>query len=209
MRLALALALIPLAAPAGVMDFSKGWREQRLALFSSNDFTFEARLGVVSEATASLVWARVDPADRGATTAAWDWAVSETVPPTDLTVKGGDDRNLSVFFVFLPEAQAAGLEGDNIRDLMAYPDVRILQYTWGGLSGGGAVLPSPYLEDNGKIVALRPAATGSHSERIDLDADYTRAFGTSRTALVGLAVSADSDDTGGRIVGEVGPITLE
>ena len=209
MRLALALALLPLTATAGVVDFSQGWREQRLALLSSNDFAFGTRLGVVSEDTASLVWTRVAEADRAATRAAWDWSVSETVAPTDLTVKGGDDRNLSIFFVFLPEAQAAGLQGTNIRDLMGYEDVRILQYTWGGLSGGGAVLPSPYLLENGRIVALRPAGTGAHAERVDLAADYARAFGGPVAALVGLAVSADSDDTGGRIVGEVGPIALD
>ena len=208
MRLALALALLPLTATAGVLDFSNGWREQRLALFSSNEFTFAERLGVVSEDTVSLVWTRVDGADRGARAAAWDWSVTQSVAATDLTVKGGDDRNLSIFFVFLPEAQVAGLQDSNIRDLLGYPDVRVLQYTWGGTTGGGAVLPSPYLLENGRIVALRPAGTGAHSESIDLAADYARAFGTPPTALVGLAVSADSDDTGGRIVGEVGPITL-
>ena len=207
---ALALALLPTFAGATVVDFSDGWREQRLKLLSSNDFTFDARLGVVSDATVSLVWTQLDPQDHDATRASWDWSVETSVVPTDLTLRGGDDRNLSLFFVFLPGEQVASIDLTDVRRLLLNEDVRILQYVWGGdVEEPGALLPSPYLEERGMIVALRPAGTGAFDESVDLVAEFARAFGGEPTALVGLAVSADSDDTGGRIVGEVGPITLE
>ena len=204
------LALLPTLAGATTVDFADGWREQRLKLLSSNEFTFDERLGVVSDKTVSLVWTQLDTADWGATQASWDWSVESSVDRTDLSVKGGDDRNLSIFFVFLPEDQAAELEGTDIRRLMRYDDVRILQYVWGGdVDEAGALIPSPHLAERGAIVSLHPAETGTYDERLDLAADYERAFGAGQTALVGLAVSADSDDTEGMIAGEVGPITLE
>lgn len=62
------------------------------------------------------------------------------------------------------------------------------------------MLPSPYLGERGKTVVLRAAGTGAHGEDIDLAADYARAFGSDAPgALVGIAVSGDSDDTESRI----------
>jgi len=56
---------------------------------------------------------------------------------------------------------------------------------------------------------LRPAGTGAHRENVDLAADYRRAFGGVPGALVGLAVSADSDDTNSRIRARVSGLVLK
>jgi len=130
------------------------------------------------------------------------------VPATNLAQKGGDDRNISIYFVFLPEDQAAALQGANIRQLMGNNSVRILQYAWGGNHGRGEILGSPYAPGQGVTVALRQAGTGSHNESVDLARDFRRAFGTAPGALVGLAVSADSDDTSSSIVAAVAGLTL-
>lgn len=195
-------------AQAGPVSFASGWTEQRLQLFNSNDFTFGSTLGVASDGAVSLVWTRTDPADWGTGAAAWEWSVSTSVAPTDLGRRGGDDRNLSVYFVFLPEAVAQGMQGANIRQLNRNPDVRILQYVWGGAHSRGQVLGSPYAPGQGATIVLRPSGTGAFAERVDLVADYARAFGGAPGALVGLAVSADSDDTDGQIRGTVGALTL-
>ena len=55
---------------------------------------------------------------------------------------------------------------------------------------------------------MRQAGTGRASERVDLVADYARAFGGQRGALIGLAVSGDSDDTDSMITAEIGALTL-
>jgi hypothetical protein len=58
-------------------------------------------------------------------------------------------------------------------------------------------------------VVLRGAAPGRHSERVDLAADHARAFGTAPQALVGLAISADSDDTGTVIEARLSGLSLQ
>ncbi len=209
MRLALTLALLATPALAGPVSFASGWQEQRLQLFNSNDYTFGDSLGIASDGAVSLVWTRTSRAEWGARAASWSWRVDESVPATDLARKGGDDRNISVYFVFLPEAVAVTMEGANIRQLNGNPNVRILQYVWGGSAPRGARFGSPYAPGQGANVILRPAGTGAYSETVDLDADYRAAFGAEPTALVGLAVSGDSDDTGTRIRAAVGALTLD
>lgn len=198
-----------LTASAGQVSFNNGWQEQRLSLFSSNDYTFGQNLGLVSEGSVSIAWSRVDRGDWGTRGASWSWAVDQSVPATDLSLKGGDDRNISVYFVFVPENLAPGLEGANIRSLLGNEDVRIMQYAWGGNHARGQVIPSPYgPQGQGVTIALRQAGTGSFSESVDLAADYARAFGGEKGALVGLAVSGDSDDTDSVIRAALGNLVL-
>ena len=99
---------------------------------------------------------------------------SESVPATDLRKKGGDDRNLAMYVVFSPKAEAQKLKGAGIRKLLGSNAARVLVYVWGGNHGRGQVLGSPYLGDRGKTVVLRNAGTGSHSESVNLASDYKR-----------------------------------
>ncbi len=194
---------------AGPVSFASGWAEQRLSLFSSNDYTFGNQLSMRSNGSVSIAYARVPKADWQATAASWAWTVDESVPATDLRQKGGDDRNLSLYFVFLPDDRADAMQGAGIRELLADPSVRVLLYTWGGNHARGAAFPSPYLEGQGMNIALRQAGTGSFSENVNLAQDYANAFGGQAGALVGLAVSGDSDDTDSHISAAIGNMRLE
>ena len=203
------LALTAATATAGPISFSSGWQEQRLSLFSSNDYSFGQNLGLVSDGSVSIAWSRVGRMDWDASGAAWSWTVEQSVPATDLSQKGGDDRNISLYFVFVPESIAPSLEGANIRSLLGNDDVRIMQYAWGGNHGRGQVIQSPYgPRGQGVTIALRQAGTGSFNENVDLGADYARAFGGEKGALVGLAVSGDSDDTNTMIRAAIGNLSL-
>lgn len=196
LSLALPLVLAASAAVSGPISFGGSWNEQRLQLFNSNDYAFNGgSLGIASDGAVSLAWTRTGRGDWGARAASWNWAVDQSVPATDLRRKGGDDRNISVYFVFLPEADANQMEGANIRQLNNNPNVRILQYVWGGNHARGSVQQSPYAPGQGANVILRAAGTGSNSENVDLARDFATAFGGAPGALVGIAVSADSDDT--------------
>ena len=198
-----------ISAHAGPVSFSNGWQEQRLSLFSSNDYSFGQNLGLVSDGSVSIAWSRVGRADWNTSGASWSWTVDQSVPATDLSRKGGDDRNISLYFVFVPESIAPSLEGANIRSLLGNDDVRIMQYAWGGNHGRGQVIRSPYgPSGQGVTIALRQAGTGSFSENVDLTADYARAFGGEKGALVGLAVSGDSDDTDSVIRAAIGNLSL-
>lgn len=197
------------AAIAGPVSFANGWQEQRLSLFSSNDYNFGQNLSMVSDGSVSIAWTRVGRGDWDSSGASWSWTVDQSVPATDLSRKGGDDRNISLYFVFVPESIAPSLEGANIRSLLGNSDVRIMQYAFGGNHARGAVIPSPYgPSGQGVTIALRQAGTGSFSENVDLAADYARAFGGQKGALVGLAVSGDSDDTDSVIRAAIGNLTL-
>ncbi|WP_439155648.1 DUF3047 domain-containing protein [Yoonia sp.] len=212
MRLILPVLLaVSIAFPAlsGPVSFGNGWSEQRLKLFSSNDYSFGDNLGIRSDGSVSLAWTRLAQSEWGTRAATWVWSVEQSVPPTDLARKGGDDRNISLYFVFLPEDQAEASAGAGIRSLLGNDQVRVLQYVWGGNHDPGQVIPSPYgPAGQGATVALRQAGTGAYTEDVDLTRDYTAAFGGTPGALVGLAVSADSDDTDSAIRAALGRLVL-
>lgn len=202
-------SILASAAAAGPVSFATGWQEQRLSLFSSNDYSFGETLGLVSDGSVSIAWTRVPRENWGAEGASWRWTVDQSVPPTDLSLKGGDDRNISLYFVFVPESIAPSLEGANIRALLGNDDVRIIQYAYGGNHARGQVIPSPYgPTGQGVTITLRQAGTGAYSETVDLAADYARAFGGEAGALIGLAVSGDSDDTSSMIRAAISDLRL-
>lgn len=201
--------ILTTAASAGPISFSDGWQEQRLSLFSSNDYRFGPNLSMVSDGSVSIAWSRVAQGDWASTRASWRWTVDQSVPATNLAQKGGDDRNISLYFVFVPESIAPKLQNANIRSLMGNDDVRVIQYAWGGNHSRGQVIQSPYgLPGQGVTIALRQAGTGTYSEGVDLAADYARAFGGDKGALIGLAVSGDSDDTNSVIRAAIGNLSL-
>ncbi|MEM8580853.1 MAG: DUF3047 domain-containing protein [Pseudomonadota bacterium] len=208
--LALALALATPPVSAEPVPFDGAWKTQRFSLFSSNTYRFNgSELDVLSDGSVSMAYMALDPSRWSARDAEWNWSVVESVAATDLTRKGGDDRNLALYFVFLPEAEAKSLRGGNIRKLLGNEQARVLVYVWGGDHGRRQQLDSPYLGTRGKTVVLRNAGTGTHRENVDLARDYQRAFGGEVEALVGLAISADSDDTDGAIRARIAGLRLD
>ena len=117
---------------------------------------------------------------------------------TDLRRKGGDDRNLAVYFAWTDAETAARADPSNAARLLRGANTRVLVYVWGDDDARGTIQASPYLEGLCTVI-LRPAGTGQHVERVDLAGDFRRAFGTAPGVMVGIGISADSDDTGGRI----------
>lgn len=194
--LALAATLTATTASASQIPFDGSWKHQKFSLFSGNDYTPRgSALDVSSDASVSLFYRALPETVWRSSGASWDWQVSQSVPPTNLALKGGDDRNLALYFVFLPQAEAERSRGKRVTRLLSSENVRVLVYVWGGAHARGAVLDSPYLGARGKTVVLRGAGTGQARESVDLAADFRRAFGGQATSLVGLAVSGDSDDT--------------
>ena len=191
------------------VEFDGSWKEQGFLRLFTNDYVQRGRqLDVISDGTVSLLWRPVDQSERDAVEARWAWRVQEGVPATDLTVKGSDDRNLSVYFVFVDEARADALAGGNARRILREKSARALIYVWGGAHEVGAILPSPY-SPRLRTKVLRASGSGEHRESVDLARDFRAAFGEDPGVLVGLAVSADSDDTDGRIVASVANLVLK
>ena len=208
--LAAACLLATGTAQAYQVKFDNSWTEQRFSMFSSNDYALNGNsLGVVSDGTVSLLWTSVPESQWGKKTAKWNWSFDQSVPATNLSLKGGDDRNMSVYFIFLPEDVAQSVKNKGVKALMGNPDVRVLMYAWGGSHKRGQVIKSPYLGERGRTVVMRNAGAGSASEMIDLAKDHQRAFGTPAQSLVGLAVSSDSDDTGAKVIGQISGLKIE
>lgn len=208
--LVLALSIAPAVVSAQQVMFDKGWKEQRFSMFSSNEFSLDGEsLGVRSDGTVSLLWTALPPSVWDSKVARWDWVVETSVTATDLTRKGGDDRNMSVYFIFLPVSSVAAAEGKGVMALLDNPDVRVLMYVWGGADRPDTVLSTPYLGARGRSIIKRGAGTGAAREVAELARDFRRAFGEEPENLVGLAVSADSDDTGGEIDARLSRLRLE
>ncbi|HHI71182.1 MAG TPA: DUF3047 domain-containing protein [Rhodobacteraceae bacterium] len=199
----LAAAIAALAGPlaqADTLKFDRSWKEQGFLRLWTNDYGLEGRqLKVVSDGTVSLLWRSVPKSAWNAKMASWGWSVAKSVKPTDLTQKGGDDRNLAIYFVFVDPNDAKRLEGSSARRVLGNASTRALVYVWGGKYPRGKILNSPYGPGKLKTVISRAAGTGKFSEKVDLAADFKRAFGKAPGVLVGVAVSADSDDTDGMI----------
>ena len=196
----IASALFPVAASSAPVSFDNSWKHQRFSLFSSNSYGFNgSSVSVKSDGAVSLAYRALDQRLWSASNARWSWQVNAGVPPTDLAQKGGDDRNLAMYFVFLPQTRAEELRGAKVTKLLQEKTARVLVYVWGGDAKRGQVLASPYLGARGKTIVLRGAGTGAFAENVDLARDFGRAFGGKPEALVGLAISGDSDDTDTRI----------
>ncbi|WP_146590006.1 DUF3047 domain-containing protein [Puniceibacterium confluentis] len=205
----LTLLSLTTAAGAAPVAFDGGWKQQKFSLFSQNKYGYQGNtLTVQSDGSVSLTYKPLPQEQWTSQAASWSWSVSKGVPATNLSRKGGDDRNLALYFVFLPQEQARALQGASVRKLLGENAVRVLVYVWGGAEGRGAILDSPYLGARGKTVVLRPAGTGQASERVNLAGDYGKAFGGQPGALVGIAISADSDDTDSMIEARVSGLSV-
>ncbi|NNU79314.1 DUF3047 domain-containing protein [Halovulum dunhuangense] len=208
-RAFLTIGLVTAATQATALPFDRQWFTQGFPFRRQTRFGLQGeRLTVESDAGVALVLRKLDPSLWGARSASWRWDVARSVPPTDLARKGGDDRNLALYFAFLPRARAEALIDAPPRRVLTDEAATTLVYVWGGMRDRGTFIQSPYLGARGMTVVLRPAAPGSHSEEVDLAADHQRAFGTAPEALFGIAVSADADDTGSAIAGNVSDLRL-
>jgi hypothetical protein len=203
------ISVLALPAFAAPVSFDGSWKTQKFSLFSSNKYGFNGNsVSVSSDGSVSLAYRALDTGFWNATSAKWSWQVDEGVPATDLRKKGGDDRNLALYFVFLPQAEAQTLKGASVRKLLTNDAARVLVYVWGGAHKRGAVLGSPYLGNRGKTIVLRGSGTGKADENVNLARDYANAFGGSGAALVGVALSGDSDDTNSRIRASISGLSV-
>lgn len=211
----LTLGLTATAAPAD------GFRlpvKADMAMAGWQEFTFDGKrrnsfvggadgsIEINTDRSASLLYLpiEIDPADTPHLS--WRWRVDENLPATDLSRRGGDDRPAAIFVFFEWQPETASLKERMLRPLVEArqgPDApgRLLSYTWGGAHPTGSLIKSAYFGSAGMQVILRngDAPTGEWvSEHVDVAADYERIFGTPPPPIRQLALSADSDDTGGQ-----------
>jgi hypothetical protein len=219
---ALLVAGVCLAGPAGAEvspmtpDLERaGWKIVALPESPATRFSGRADgiIDVAGEDSFAMLYRGISDANRRQPFLTWRWRVDTTIPPTDLTRKGHDDRPLALHLWFPEDPDQMGLLKKLGRLIAWVLDVpvpgKVLTYVWGGIGRRGDSMINPHLEDDGVIIILRPggAPTGRwFSERIDIGADFERAFGGRAPSPAYVAVSADADDTGGRIEASISDI---
>lgn len=205
---ALVACTLCLPAAATQIPFDGSWREQGFLRLFSNDYIQQGnQLNIVSDGTVSLLWRAVPESLRGAQAASWAWTVQQSVPPTDLGLKGGDDRNIALYFVYTTAENAANINPNRAAKLLRDKNTTALVYVWGGDKDRGTVMQSPY-HPGLRTFIRRGAGTGQHQESVNLASDYRAAFGTGPGVLIGVGVTADADDTNTFIRAQLSNLTL-
>ncbi|TVP72717.1 MAG: DUF3047 domain-containing protein [Rhodobacteraceae bacterium] len=201
---------VPRRAEARSVPFDAAWEHLTFRRLTPNRFELRnSSLRVVADGSSSILYRMLPAEFRAATRASWSWQVESSVPPSDLSQIGNDDRNLGVFFVSMSAQAAESVRPDsNLRRLMTNRSARVLMYTWGGDGRIGAVVPSPHAPDRLRNLVTRPAQTGRFSESVDLDRDFTRVFGAPIERLVAVAVSSNSENTPARVVAQVSDLSV-
>lgn len=212
MRLLIIMVLMVSSAPvaAATLAIDGQWQEQKIPFMTSNSFVRDDEgVDIISDGGFSLLY-RFLPRDLWMSSRGrWHWIVKDSVVATDLAVKGGDDRNVSVYFLFLPEAIAHAADDLGLSKVLRHKQMRALAYVHGGSYPRGEILASPYIEDRMVTIPLHAAIPGDTVEDVDLADDFMRAFGTEPSRLVGIGISADSDDTKGLIRARVEGLMLD
>ncbi len=175
-------------------------RENRFDLVEDDGWVV---LRVRSEAAASTVLHPlvVDPA--GTPILEWRWKVSNVVAASDFTHKAGDDYAARVYVLFDYPVERLPF-GDRVKIALARTlygadlPAAALAYVWGTAQPAGATGPNPYTERTHMIVVESGAARVGEwvAVRRDVAADFEAAFGEPAPRIVGIAVSADTDNTG-------------
>lgn len=208
-----ALGAMHMAAPLGAatpVPFDGAWEHLTFRRLTPNRFELgQSRLSVIADGSSSILYRILPEALRLSTRASWNWHVESSVPPSDLSQIGNDDRNLGMFFVNM-SADAAARVGPNtsIRRLLTNRSAQVLMYTWGGGRPVGSVVPSPHAPDRLRNLITRPARTGRFSETVDLTQDFPRVFGVPFERLVAVAVSSNSENTPARVVAHVSDLVV-
>lgn len=203
----LLLALAPGVARAVVAPElqAEGWSELPNPDKKENVFSLtpDGAIEVISRDSVSTLYKPVEVDIEERPILSWRWRVGEPAPATDLSVKGQDDCSLAVYVGFPFDPGEASFFERMKRPLVESwvgedAPGRVLRYVFCGSHERGEVVESPYLGSAGIIKVLRPADSPTgvwFDERVDLKADYRKAFGDEPPDPTQIAIQADTDNT--------------
>lgn len=150
-----------------------------------------------------------------ATTLNWRWKVDHSVAAADMSKKKGDDFAARVYVFFdVPLSSLSWLQRMKLklarRTLGHAMPTAALCYVWDNRHPIGTIAPSPYSLQIRTIV-LQSGNTRAGQWQVqdrNLAADYLAAFGRPAPRITGIALSADTDNTGGHVQAWFGDVTL-
>ena len=146
----------------------------------------------------------------------WRWKVSKAVPGSDLRSKERDDYAARVYVFFDYDTRRLPLG-----ERMAFAAGRMLYgeqlpaaalcYVWGTAQPPGTIAPNAYT-DRLRMIVLRSGdelAGQWVEENRDVAADFEAAFGEPAPRITGIAVGADTDNTGASVFTRFGDFSFE
>lgn len=173
-------------------------------------------LRVISDRSASslAIAQRIDPATTPLLR--WRWRVSNAVAGSDLRRKTGDDYAARVYVLFdLPAERLS------VGDRMKITAARVLYgadlpaaalcYVWGTAQAAGESGWNAYSDRLRMIVVDSGNAHAGQWRAVvrDVAADFRAAFGDPVPAISGVALAADTDNTGERVEARFGDLWFE
>ena len=210
------------ASSAGPSDLAlnvlpAGWRHLTVPGKAATQFASgpDGAIKVSAEDSAGFLYREVSRDAKPVTRMAWRWRVDMAPPPTDQSMKGMDDRPLAVHVWFDKGAgtDSAWTMFDRVGAWLFDVPLpgKVLTYVWGGKRMRGDRLENPYLQENGRLIILRPGRTPNgqwFAESVDIAADFKRAFGYDAPPPRFIAISADTDDKRGVSMAAVTDLVL-
>jgi hypothetical protein len=168
-----------------------------------------------ADRSASLYLAAIKPALRPPISLSWEWKTDALVAGADNRDRSREDAPLRVLVSFDGDVgKLAPAERKRFERARKFTDkdlpYAVLMYIWTDGVPVGTVIPSAH---TGQIkmlaVASGTAGLGAwQSVQRNLADDYRRAYGAEPGPVTGIAVMSDTDNTGGKAVGEYAGIRL-
>ena len=199
------LAAIPLAtALAGVSArlTADGWEEITFNGYVENRWlAVDGGVRVISDGGISIIFRRLDADLDRTPVLTWRWRSNNAPAPTDLSKNSGEDRAISVYVAFPHEPERASF-GESLRynflRIAQGEDTpgRVLTFVWGGMRPRGTLLRRSGT-DAVRILRTPKASTDTwHEERVNVVAEFRKAFGWDPPNPTHIGITSDSDDTG-------------
>jgi predicted nucleotidyltransferase len=208
------------AMPVGPVP-EGAWTETRLpnvepARMAIVDAAGERVLRIDADAAASSLALPLSVEVAGDMRLSWRWKVANVVQRGDIATKAGDDLAARLYVFFDPPMESLTLAQRTKLRLARWlydgpVPAAALCYVWGNAEPVGTSAWSAYT-DRVRVIVLRNADDPMDRwqvEQRDVAADFERAFAMPAPPISGLAVAADTDQTGERVTAWFGDIRLE
>ena len=207
-------------APAGALP--TGWKAQQIpkverqTRFDLVDADGTTVLRARADNAAASLRYKLDITPTANQQLHWRWKTDRVLDKADLTTKDGDDyaTRLYVFFDRKPTQMSLGERIAYRLGRARYGDQipsAALCYVWDNKQPVGTIRENAYTGFVKMIVASSGKARQGQWVTLqrDITADYQRAFGTPAPRITGIAVAADTDNTGESTSSYFGDIRFE
>jgi len=189
-----------LPPPWEPLTFKKIDKHTRYRLVSNDNRTV---LAAQSRQSASGLIRKISIDPKNFPYLTWCWKVARVNPKGDVTRKDGDDYPARIYVTFAYDPDQVGfLERAKFEAARLVsgetPPMAILNYIWANHASPGLFVPSAFT-DRSIMIAVQsgPARAGRWvTEKRNVYADYKKAFGREPTAITGVALMTDTDNTG-------------